>query len=100
MSQKDSLAKRIDQLSSKVAELRRTVFFQAACVAGLRDYVLSKEPDPEAAHSEWKKLVMNLYDQRIGEIENKHPADAADIDIRPDLDEDDQSRWYFPKSSE
>ena len=99
MPEKNS-SKRLDQLSRKLAFLQKIVFFQNAVVAGLQDYVLLKAPDPESAHSELKKLVLNIYDQHIEDIEKRNPADAANIDIRPDLDEDEQFQWYFPESSE
>ena len=84
------------KLAEEITFLRRLIYLQSAALDGLKQYILSKADDPKTAQEELGRIIQQAYDAQISKIEDHDPAYAASIDIRSELEEKEQSDWYFP----
>jgi hypothetical protein len=97
-------------LNGEVRHLRQLVHLQQAQLRAIQIYGVAKiadlsHEDRTAAFAHLGKIVRELYDEQISELEAKFPAIASDIDVRGTMPEHEQELWYllekyYPKKGE
>jgi hypothetical protein len=84
----------------ELRHLRQLVHLQHAEIQALRIYSVARIADlsRQARKSEFdkiEKIVREIYDRHISALEAASPAIASDIDIRKDMNPQEQELWYL-----
>ena len=82
----------------------RLVHLQHAEIAALRAYTIEHiaalgGTDRKREFEEMSKRTREAYDKFVEHLEVTHPALAAHIDMREQLDASEQDAWYFPSQT-
>lgn len=95
----------LERLTNELNWLRKLVYYQASQVRALEAFVASHiadlvNHDRKQVAEDLRKLTRQKYDEQISKIEKDDPAYAAMIDMRQDLKDKEQLRWYLPNDPE
>ena len=90
------MATKLTELAGEVDFLRKFIFMQISVSNAQQEYIARIAPNQEKAKRELFELIQRKYDAQISAIESFDPAYAARIDMRSELDESGQMKWYFP----